>query len=82
MPESKVPLPAEEGGGGIAVLELLAEKVGFEVAVGRNGKLWIDGGDVKTTLTVGKAVTETDKSCLTIERQRKLAGKLLRELGT
>ncbi|KAF2273665.1 uncharacterized protein EI97DRAFT_383049 [Westerdykella ornata] len=47
--------------GGVIVLEGLAKKVGFEVAVGRNGVLWVDGGNVKTTLLVGRAVQEVDE---------------------
>ena len=33
--------------GGVAVLEEIAEKVAFEIAVGRNGKVWVKSGGVK-----------------------------------
>ncbi|KAF2105113.1 hypothetical protein NA57DRAFT_63292 [Rhizodiscina lignyota] len=82
LSESKVPLPAEQGGGAVTILEALAEKIGFEVAVGRNGKLWVDGGDVKMTLAVGKALQQTDQERLTLDQQKKLAAKTLRELGS
>lgn len=80
--ESRVSLPAEEGGGAITVLEAMAEKVGFELAVGRNGKLWVDGGDIKKTLAVGKALQQTDQEGLSLEQQKRLAAKTLRELGS
>lgn len=66
--------------GGIAVLESLAEKLAFEIAVGRNGLVWVKGGSIKETLSVGRALQETDKGSLTIEEQEKLARKLLKQL--
>ena len=71
--------PAEQGK--VAILEELGEAgVAFEVAVGRNGKLWIDSKNVKTTLAIGKAVKETDEKSLTVEEQKKLAKKIARDL--
>jgi exosome complex component RRP40 len=67
--------------GGIAVLEAIASKWPFEVAVGRNGYIWIDAGDVKRTLLVGRALTETDEQRLPVAAQEKLVKKLIRELG-
>lgn len=64
--------------GGIAVLEEIAEKVAFEVAVGRNGKVWVKSGGVKETLLVGRAVQETDRERLGVEEQVKLVKRLLR----
>lgn len=66
--------------GGIAVLEGIAEKVAFEIAVGRNGLVWVKAGSVKETLLVGKAMQEMDKAILGIEEQEKLVKKLLRSL--
>lgn len=66
--------------GGIAVLEGLAEKVAFEIAVGRNGKVWVKAAGVKETLAVGKALQETDQGSLGLQAQEKLVRKLLREL--
>ena len=71
----------EAAEGTYVVLELLAEKLGFETAVGRNGKVWVDGGDVKTTLAVGRALVETDEKSLGMDQQKKLVARLLRELG-
>jgi exosome complex component RRP40 len=66
--------------GGIIVLEGLAEKVAFEIAVGRNGLVWVKAAGLKETLTVGKALQETDREYLGLESQEKLVRKLLREL--
>lgn len=66
--------------GGVAVLEEIAEKVAFEVAVGRNGKVWVKSGSVKATLLVGMALQETDEKVLGVEEQVKLVRKLLKQL--
>ena len=73
-----MPHPAEQGA--VVVLEELAKKIAFEVAVGRNGKIWIDAGDVSRTLVVGRAVTETDQMLLSIEEQRRYVNSLLKNL--
>jgi len=66
--------------GGVAVLEEIAEKVAFEIAVGRNGKVWVKSGGVKETLLVGKALQETDVQGLGLDAQIKLVKKLLRQV--
>lgn len=73
-----MPKPGEQGG--VAVLEEMGEKVPFEVAVGRNGKIWIDSKSIKETMLVGRAVLETDRECLGVEEQRKLVRGLLKSL--
>jgi exosome complex component RRP40 len=71
--------PAEQGK--LVVLEELGEAgVAFEIAVGRNGKVWVDSKNVKITLAVGKAITETDEKRSGVEEQRKLVKILMREL--
>lgn len=69
--------------GGIVVLEGLSEGVAFEVAVGRNGRVWVDGGaeDLRKTLVVGKVLTETDEKNLDEAAQRELVKKALKKLG-
>ena len=67
-------------GGGIAVLEEIAEKVAFEVAVGRNGKVWVKSGGVKETLLVGRALQEADVQGLGVEEQVKLVRKMIRQV--
>ena len=64
--------------GGIAVLGEIAEKIAFEVAVGRNGRVWVKSGGVKEIMIVGRALQATDKEDLGLEAQEKLVRKLLR----
>ncbi len=73
-----MPKPRESGG--VAVLEELAERIPFEIAVGRNGRVWIDSGGIKSTLCVGKAIQVTDQEGLRVTEQIKLVKKLVREL--
>jgi exosome complex component RRP40 len=68
--------PATQGK--VIILEELAEKASFEVAIGRNGKIWIDSADVTTTLLVGHALKETDENVLSLPEQKALVRKLLR----
>jgi exosome complex component RRP40 len=71
--------PAEQGN--VAVLdEFGAFGLAFEIAVGRNGKVWVNSKNTKSTLAVGKAIQETDQKVLGIDEQKKLAKRLVREL--
>lgn len=74
-----LPKPVEQGN--LVVLdELGAQGVAFEIAVGRNGRVWVDSKTVKTTLAVGRAIVDTDEKGLGVEDQKKLARKLARDL--
>jgi len=75
-----LPKPAEHGS--LVVLEELGGPLGipFEIAVGRNGRVWVDSKNVKTTLAVGKAIKETDEKGLAVEEQRKLARRLVKDI--
>lgn len=65
--------------GGVAVLEELGERgLRFEIAVGRNGRVWINSGDVKSTITIGKALQDTDTKELNVEQQVKLVKNLVK----
>lgn len=70
---------------GVVVLEELGEKLqgGFEVAVGKNGKVWVDcpDGGVKGVCAVGRCLQETDRFSLTEKEQRKLVARVVNELG-
>ena len=66
--------------GGILVLEEIAGKVPFEIAIGKNGKVWVNSGGVKEIMLVGKALQETDRKGLDLELQKKLVRKLLKSL--
>lgn len=66
--------------GGVAVLEEFGERgVRFEIAVGRNGKVWINSDSVKATLAIGRAITETDTRGLAVEEQVKLVRKFAKD---
>jgi exosome complex component RRP40 len=70
---------------GVVVLEELGEKLqgGFEVAVGKNGKVWVDcpDGGAKGVCAVGRCLQETDRFGLTEKEQRKLVARVVDELG-
>lgn len=66
--------------GGVIILEHLGEKIGFEITVGRNGVVVVDGGTVKATLAIGKAVQEVDEQALGEKAQKKLAEKVLKSI--
>jgi exosome complex component RRP40 len=71
--------PAEQGG--VVLLdEFGGQGVAFEIAVGRNGKFWVDSKSVKATIAIGRAVQETDSRQLGVEEQKKLVRRLVREL--
>lgn len=64
--------------GGIVVLEAVGEKVKFEVAVGRNGRVWVDSGSVGTTLSIGRLLKGADEEGWDAEAQRREIKKLLK----
>ena len=66
--------------GGIAVLEAIAEKLAFEIAVGRNGRMWVKAKGLEETLLVGNAVQETDRGDLGLDKQGKLVRRLMRDI--
>ncbi|KAI4241846.1 MAG: hypothetical protein LQ352_007373 [Teloschistes flavicans] len=66
--------------GGLAVLEEVGDQFAFEIAVGRNGRVWVRAESVKETLLVGKALQETDREALEAGKQRKLVKKLSRQI--
>jgi exosome complex component RRP40 len=79
----------DEGPGGVVVLQELGRKMealgGFEVAIGRNGKIWVDcsgsgSASVKATAAIGRCLKETDERGLGVSEQKKLVSKILREL--
>lgn len=55
--------------GGLLVLEEIAKKLAFEVAIGRNGLVWVKAEGVRETLHVGRALQETDKAIFGAEEQ-------------
>lgn len=65
--------------GDMVLLETLGGKLGFEVAVGRNGLVHVDGGSVKNTLAIGQAIQAVDEQALDDGAQKKLAADLLKK---
>jgi exosome complex component RRP40 len=74
---------------GLVVLSELGKKLeslgGFEIAVGRNGKVWVDCSDaaesaVKATIAIGRCLQETDQQNLHAHDQKKLVTRVLREM--
>lgn len=66
------------GKGGVVVLQALSEKVGFEVAAGRNGRVWVDSGSVASTLVVGRLLMAADEGCWDVETQKREVKKALK----
>ncbi|KAI9733288.1 MAG: exosome non-catalytic core subunit rrp40 [Cirrosporium novae-zelandiae] len=67
------------GKGGAVILEELGSKgLSFEVAVGKNGRFWVDSGNIRETLMVGTAVTDVDELRLSVADQKRLVQRLLK----
>ena len=60
--------------GGVVLLDEVAEHMEFEVAIGRNGRVWVNAGEekMKLTLALGRALQEVDEKSLTIVEQREV----------
>lgn len=71
--------PREDGGVGI-LEDLGAGGLAFEVAVGRNGYVWVKGESVTATASIGKALIEVDTRDLVLKEQVTLARSVLRSL--
>lgn len=74
---------------GLSVLAELGKKLeglgGFEIAAGRNGKVWVDcsnAGDnsIKATIAIGRCLQSTDEHNLNPADQKKLVSRILREM--
>lgn len=68
------------GKGGVVLLEEIGEKVRFEVAVGRNGRVWVDSSSIAETVAIGRCLTETDEKDLDVSAQKKLVNKMLKNV--
>lgn len=67
-------------GTGVEVLEELQKGgVAFECAVGRNGRVWVDSEDVRTTLAVGRCIMGAQG--LTVEEVQELVRGELEKLA-
>jgi len=64
---------------GKEMLEELGQNLSFELAVGRNGRVWVHSRDPKTTLCVMKCIQQSE--FLTGKEQRQLVKEALKALG-
>ena len=63
--------------GGVAVFNEFGESgLRFEIAVGRNGKVWINSENIKTVVAIGKAIVETDTRELSVNQQKEMVKRL------
>jgi exosome complex component RRP40 len=67
--------------GGVGILDGVGEKIRFEVAVGRNGRVWVDSGNVRTTASIGKLLTDSDENAWSEEDQEKALKKALKDMS-
>jgi exosome complex component RRP40 len=69
---------------GVAALEELGSRLhgGFEIAVGKNGKVWVDCPEagVKGVCAVGRCLREMDEKELKEKEQKKLVNRIMTEL--
>lgn len=64
---------------GVVVLEELSRFAPFEVAVGKNGRVWVSAGEnVRLVLGVGRALKEADEKGLTAKEQREMVERILK----
>jgi exosome complex component RRP40 len=69
---------------GCEFLEELGGKItgGFEICVGRNGRVWIDsGGGVRGVIAVGRCLKEVDGGVLGSTEQKKVVTRIVTEMG-
>ena len=75
--------------GGVVVMDELGSRLrgGFEVAVGRNGRVWTecaggeDGTGVRGMMAVGRCLKIVDEGNLTEKEQKRCVSKILGDLG-
>ncbi|MCJ1393588.1 exosome non-catalytic core subunit rrp40 [Xylographa bjoerkii] len=77
---SRLLLAKQREEGGLVILEEIAEKIPFEVAVGRNGKVWVNSKGIKEILLVGNALQDTDQQRLSMDEQKKHVRRLLKSI--
>jgi exosome complex component RRP40 len=66
--------------GDLPLLEGLGGKLGFEVTVGRNGIVHVDGGNVKTTLAIGRAIQRVDEEAIDEAGQKKMVNEIMKKI--
>lgn len=76
--EEKLVMDDEDISNGMEVLEELGRVLSFEVAVGRNGRVWVDSEEPKITLCVGRCIQQSE--FLTGREQKALVKEALKKL--
>lgn len=66
--------------GRVVVLEEAGQAVKFEIAVGRNGRVWVDSSSIKATIVIGGLLQRVDEERWDIERQKKEVKKALKDV--
>ena len=70
---------------GVEFLEELGAKIpgGFEICVGKNGRVWVDCPDagVRGVCAVGRCLTGVDDGALQAKEQKRLVNKIINEPG-
>ena len=70
---------------GVDFLEELGSKIpgGFEICVGKNGRVWVDCPDakVKGVCAVGRCLKVVDEGQLQAKEQKRLVNKIINEAG-
>jgi exosome complex component RRP40 len=70
---------------GVEFLEELGAKIpgGFEVCVGKNGRVWVDCPEagVRGVCAVGRCLAEVDRGSLQAKEQKKLVNRIVHEAG-
>jgi exosome complex component RRP40 len=55
----------------------------FEVAVGRNGRVWVNSDDVRVVVAVGRCLEEVDERGIGANdgKVAEIVGRVMKELG-
>lgn len=68
-----------------SLMDELGSKIpgGFEVVVGRNGKVWVDCAEAGAAgiIAVGLVLQKVDEECLAEREQKKLVNRTIKEMG-
>lgn len=66
------------------MLDELGNKIagGFEIVVGKNGKVWVDCGEAgaKGVIAIGRVIRQVDEAGLQEKEQKKLVNRIAREM--
>lgn len=65
---------------GLVILEEIGAKIRFEVAIGRNGKVWVSATHVNETIAIGRILSAIDQQNLDVDQQRKLVKSMLKNV--